>query len=125
MDSHPLGLRGLIGMLSVLIVLVAPAWPAGAAPSESSGALERNASWILQTSSLEAIGVRARLSSPELRRAANKHRSVPIWVVMAGLGLSLPLMVPRSRLTLMAGRPHLGGVWPLALPRGPPLFQFS
>jgi len=125
MGDHLSGLRQLIGTLGVLVVLLAPVWTAGTVPHEKAGTFTRDAAWILQVSGPEAKGIRSPLSGLELSQASYKNRSLSIWVVMAGLGLALPLLVPRSHLTPLTRRPSHSCLWPPTLPRAPPLFQFS
>jgi len=123
--DHRLSPRRLVSPLGALMVLVALASVAGSAPREDDGSVQSRMNWMLQSSGLEAMSIQARLSAPEVRQAAHKHRSAPIWVVIAGLSLALPILLSRgSLLTLMAGRPFGSALSPLALPRGPPLLQF-
>jgi hypothetical protein len=125
MGDHGLSPRRLVSPLGALMILVALASVAGSAPREGGGSVQSRMHWRLQSSGLEAMSIQARLSAPELRQAAHKNRSAPIWVVVAGLSLALPILLSRGGLLdLMAGRPYGSALWPLALPRAPPPLQF-
>jgi hypothetical protein len=125
MGDHRLSPRRLVSPLGALMILVALASVAGSAPREDGGSVQSRMHWRLQSSGLEAMSIQARLSAPELRQAAHKHRSAPIWMVIAGLSLALPILLSRGELLdLMAGRPYGSSLWPFALPRAPPPLQF-
>ena len=125
MGDHLSGLRQLIGTLGVLVVLSAPVWTVDPVPHENAGTRTRDAAWILQVSPPEAKGIRSPLSGMELSQASYKNRSLSIWVGIAGLGLALPLLIPRSHFTPLTTRPHHSRLWPPTLPRAPPLLQSS
>lgn len=126
MVDHRLSARRLICPLGALMVLVALASSGGSVPREDGGPTQSRTHWMLQSPALEAMSIQARLSAPELRQFAHKHRSAPIWVVMAGLSLALPLLLSRgSLLTLIAGRPYGSALWPLTLPRAPPILRLT
>jgi hypothetical protein len=125
MGDHRLSPRRLVCTLGALMVLVALASSGGSAPREYGGPTQTPTHWMLQSPALEAMSIQARLSAPELRQAAHKLRSAPIWVVVAGLSLALPLLFSRGSLTLIAGRPHASTLWPLTLPRAPPPLRLA
>jgi hypothetical protein len=125
MGDHRLSPRRLICTLGALMVLVALASSGGSAPREVGGPTQSRTHWMLQSPALEAMSIQARLSAPELRQAAHKHRSAPIWVLIAGLGLALPLLFSRGSLTPNAGRPHASALWPPTLPRAPPILRLA
>src|SRR5687768_17308631 len=125
MGDHRPSPRRLMSPLGALMVLIAVVSLAGSAPRDDGGPAQSRKHWMLQSPGLEAMSIQARLSAPELRQVAHKHRSASIWVVMAGLSLALPLLLSRGSPLNLIGRPYGSALWPLTLPRAPPFLRLA